>query len=869
MPDSVSLPLTCLTSNVPVVGSQTSGRNQPLVSTAPDHVYQNGTFSVSIAPAASNESSDLGSGATLKNVHDLHYKVNVPPNSSLLSFSISGGFGLGSGTPSVQQVGSAIQVNVPGPIFPGVNYQLPQINMSLRATGAALSTIQPRLAGTSYSDWGLQLTANADLPSGLGNADLPTACFPSSSTALATTTIWPTDTVGPAITITSPPDGATYAQGTPVTASFSCNDGPFGVGVASCNGTVASGNLVDTNTLGTRSFTVNASDTLGNTSSLTQTYTVVSDPGIVVRNGWATEGAGAQVGFKVSLTRAPTQNVSVHYATANGDATSTTDYFATSGDLTFVPGGPTTQTVLVTLRDDAVYEPTESFSLDLSAPVHGIVSIGTAKGRIRDTDQPLVRVVGGAATEASGAVVPMKVSLQGHTQIPVTVTYASGALAEPNPATASSDYTPVSGTLTFQPGGATVQTVNVPVINDTAWEADAERFNFTATNTANGQSASAPGTILDDEPHPPVISIGNVTVRESEATGTKQIWIPVTLDRAASTAVNVRWSTANGTATAPADYQALANQQLVLEAGTVSGVIKLYVNGDSLNEGNEYFKVNLFSPFGAALGAPTSTVTILDDDAPTANPATPVMSVEDVKVTEGDSGTSSVDATVSLNVKAPAKITALLRTYNSSAIAPGDYTTISKKVDLPEGRRHRPHLDQGQERPADRARRVPVDGALEHRRRDRRQDGRLVDDRRQRLPDPDDADRCRGVAEQDDARRDRGVVERRDDPARGLAADRIPVPLVDQRRHHLGRVDVHRIRHGHVVRQRVRTGRHLHVPGARREQEGRQRLDRAGGCDRSRRHDAGRDDDQLADPPGQPRHAEQHDDQRRRGLRGR
>src|SRR5689334_9811483 len=286
--DSVSLPLSCQTTGVPVIGSQTSTRNQPLVSTAPDHVYQNANFTVSIAPAASNESSDLGSGATLKNVHDLHYKVNIPANSTLQSFNISGGFGLNS-TPSVQQVGSTIQINVPGPIFPGQNYQLPQLNMSLRATGSALSLIQPRLSGTSYSDWGLQLTANADLPSGLGNADLPTACFPSSSIALATTTIWPLDTVGPSITITTPPDGATYAQGAAVSASYSCNDGPFGVGVLTCNGTVANGNLIDTATLGTRSFTVNATDILGNPSSLTQTYTVVSDPGIVVRNGWANE----------------------------------------------------------------------------------------------------------------------------------------------------------------------------------------------------------------------------------------------------------------------------------------------------------------------------------------------------------------------------------------------------------------------------------------------------------------------------------------------------------------------------------------------------------------------------------------------------
>ena len=61
--------------------------------------------------------------------------------------------------------------------------------------------------------------------------------------------------------------------------------------------------------------------------------------------------------------------------------------------------------------------------------------------------------------------------------------------------------------------------MNVPVANDIAWEADAERFTFNVTNPGNGQTASAPGTILDDEAHPPVVSIGNVSIHEGEATG--------------------------------------------------------------------------------------------------------------------------------------------------------------------------------------------------------------------------------------------------------------------------------------------------------------------------------------------------------------
>ena len=220
--------------------------------------------------------------------------------------------------------------------------------------------------------------------------------------------------------------------------------------------------------------------------------------------------------------------------------------------------------------------------------------------------------------------------------------------------------------------------VNVPVLNDSQWEADAERFAFNVTNPANGQIASAPGTILDDEAHPPVVSISNVSVREGEATGTKQIFIPVTLDRPATTATNVRWSTADGTAVSGSDYQALANQQVVFEAGAVSKFIKISVVGDRVNEANETFTITLFSPFGLVLGTATGTVTILNDDAPTAT--TPVLAVNDVRVIEGDGGVTTIDAMVSLNMPAPARVTATISTIGSTAVAGVDFTSFSHRV---------------------------------------------------------------------------------------------------------------------------------------------------------------------------------------------
>jgi hypothetical protein len=82
------------------------------------------------------------------------------------------------------------------------------------------------------------------------------------------------DATPPAIAITTPPEGATYALGSVVKADYTCQD-PGGAGVASCVGDVADGARIDTGSIGTKRFTVTATDGAGNTSRLTHEYTVV------------------------------------------------------------------------------------------------------------------------------------------------------------------------------------------------------------------------------------------------------------------------------------------------------------------------------------------------------------------------------------------------------------------------------------------------------------------------------------------------------------------------------------------------------------------------------------------------------------------
>jgi len=84
------------------------------------------------------------------------------------------------------------------------------------------------------------------------------------------------DSTPPAITLTTPAEGAIYTLNQVVLADYTCEDDePGGSGLASCVGDVPDGAAIDTASVGPNTFTVAAEDNAGNIASLTQTYSVV------------------------------------------------------------------------------------------------------------------------------------------------------------------------------------------------------------------------------------------------------------------------------------------------------------------------------------------------------------------------------------------------------------------------------------------------------------------------------------------------------------------------------------------------------------------------------------------------------------------
>ena len=89
----------------------------------------------------------------------------------------------------------------------------------------------------------------------------------------------------------------------------------------------------------------------------------------------------------MSISEASTQTITVDYATANDKATAGEDYQAASGTLTFAPG-ETTKTVSVQVNGDTLYEPDETFFVNLSNPANATISDAKGIGTITNDDQP-------------------------------------------------------------------------------------------------------------------------------------------------------------------------------------------------------------------------------------------------------------------------------------------------------------------------------------------------------------------------------------------------------------------------------------------------------------------------------------------------
>jgi hypothetical protein len=166
---------------------------------------------------------------------------------------------------------------------------------------------------------------------------------------------------------------------------------------------------------------------------------------------------------------------------------------------------------------------------------------------------------------------------------------------------------PVTGTITFQAESTDPVLVTVPIVGDKRHEKNQRVFLRLLNAIEAVTGADGEGVIEDDDPVPS-ISIADVTVGEATSGMVKAV-VTVTLSNDSSDPVTVNFATADGSAIAGVDYEAVSGT-LTFQPGETSQVITLAINPDTYAEGIESFTVALSNPSNATLAKDHATVTI-------------------------------------------------------------------------------------------------------------------------------------------------------------------------------------------------------------------------------------------------------------------
>jgi predicted extracellular nuclease len=194
--------------------------------------------------------------------------------------------------------------------------------------------------------------------------------------------------------------------------------------------------------------------------------------------------------------------------------------------------------------------------------------------------------------------------------------------------------------------------------------------DFTVTTPAPRNSATAANPCTGPTPS---ISIADASVTEGNG-GTATLTFNVTLSGAAPAGgTGFSFATSDGTATtADGDYAANSGTGSIA-AGATSTTVTVTVNGDTKYEANETLTVTLSALSGATANDLVATGTINNDDT------APSLTIADVSVTEGNSGTTTATFTVTQSAVSGLPTTFDLATFDDTATtADNDYLAASQ-----------------------------------------------------------------------------------------------------------------------------------------------------------------------------------------------
>jgi|GEM_PF-2484317 len=245
----------------------------------------------------------------------------------------------------------------------------------------------------------------------------------------------------------------------------------------------------------------------------TATVTLTNDdqPVISLSDVSLSEGNTAQEAvITVTLSAPSPQIVTVDYATANFSAVAGSDYTSKTGTLSF-PANTTSQQIRIPVTGDTQVEADESFTVNLTNPQNATLgATKTATVTLTNDDIPLLSIAPVQIQEGNSGTTEavITVSLSSVSSQPVTVNYGTAD----GTALAGSDYSPASGSLSFDPG-VTSREIRLSINGDTEVEPN-ETLTVSLSEPQNAQ--------IDSKASQATVTMGNddqATTQTTPATG--------------------------------------------------------------------------------------------------------------------------------------------------------------------------------------------------------------------------------------------------------------------------------------------------------------------------------------------------------------
>ncbi|GAA4356577.1 hypothetical protein GCM10023151_04630 [Kangiella marina] len=338
--------------------------------------------------------------------------------------------------------------------------------------------------------------------------------------------------------------------------------------------------------------------------------------------------------FTVTLTGEVQGGVSVDFATSDDTANAGSDYTANTGTLNFAGTNGETQTITVSITDDAVAESSETYFVDLSNVNQAGVTLSDNQGLGTITDNDIASLtINNVTIDEDAGTATYTVTLDNAVQGGSVVNYSF----TDGTATGGVDYDNTNGSVTFIGNAGETQTFTVDIFNDAIYEGN-ETFtvNLNAVNPVINDSDSA-STIIDDETLE--VSVFASVANASEPGTDGEFTISLNNVSTEDTTVNLSYS---GTAANPGDYSlsgVVDPTTVVIPAGTSSVTVAVNVADDTIVEPTETVIATINTVSEGTIANSSATVEIADNDAAT-------VTVEDVSANES---VGSVTFTITLD----------------------------------------------------------------------------------------------------------------------------------------------------------------------------------------------------------------------------